>query len=338
MLEFLVALTIGQVPQAPRPPQAPPIAKVALPTYADQRAKAIAQGKPFVVFVRCPARKIEGCVTVEVDHLNGYDSGPNIVVGVPNDTLGQGCAGTLHASATDSQIRQLAGIEVRRLSLPFFQRRQDRKTADDKPNARQLPTWFSKDAVRYEPAKWTQSVYKTATTDAPMWNNVHSWGDGGRIDRVPLSLIDSKWRSPGGLDLVKGWASDRYVYLPSNPNEGVELIGVQNSFIGEDESGYVRSKQGERAYVRSFAVGTWFADVLSNNGDVFEVRFSEKMDDGWKFTATTVNAKARPKGYATVPSDACAKCHSQAGSGQYSAAFIPGGDNVFSFPFAGIEK
>ncbi len=330
-------LTVAQ-PVAPKPPQAPPVAieKIAKPkvakAYADFRAEAIAAGKPIVIFVRCEPRPVAGAVLCRVDHLDGYDSGPNIVIGMPDSRVGMRWKATLERDATDAQIRrEIGGTQTR---LPFFRLRAS--IADDSQSSdRQLPDWFPREAERYSSAKWTQVAYKTATGTTPH-NTVHAFGDGGRIDKWPISLLDTKWQSPGGLEFAHGWKSERYKYLPSPAVEGVTNATLANGvLVSDDKSG----SQVERIITRKYADGSWFADVLRNNdGDIFEIRIAEKEDGAWKRYVAFRDAANRPRGYSPVMANACARCHDQAGAGSYASARIPGGDGVLSDPIARLEN
>ena len=57
------------------PPQQPP-------TYAEQYANALKDGKPLVVWVGQPARSLPGCVSVTAEQFPGADA-VAVVVGVP---------------------------------------------------------------------------------------------------------------------------------------------------------------------------------------------------------------------------------------------------------------
>lgn len=112
--------------QAPKPPVAPPIAveKVAPPkavkSYAEYRTEAIGKNLPIVIFVRCQDRPIAGAVTVRVDHLAGYDSGPNIVIGVPDAGVGMRWKATLERDASDAAIRREIGGSTQSMRLAPF--------------------------------------------------------------------------------------------------------------------------------------------------------------------------------------------------------------------------
>lgn len=335
MFSFLTVamFAVAQPAIAPRPPQAPPIAITpkAVKQYADYRSEAIAAGLPIVIFVRCEPRPIAGAVVCRVDHLQGYDSGPNIVIGVPDSRVGMRHKATLERDASDAAIRRELQVTQSRLPFPLL---RGKRTADDSEN-RQLSVWEELGAVRYDSAKWTQVAYKTATGEVNA-NNVHAFGDTGRIDRWPVALLDTKWHSPGGLELVDGWTSERYKFLPSPAVEQVELVTMPNGQLAGD---YSSGKQKERLIVRKYVDGSWFVERLRNaDGVVFEDRVSEKEDGEWKHYVAFSDPSARPSRYSPIASNKCAGCHEQAGRGVYAGARNPGGDRVFSDPFLTLEK
>lgn len=53
------------------------------PTYAEQHAKALKEGKPLVVFVGQPAKPVAGCVCVACDTFPDV-TGAAVVVGLPD--------------------------------------------------------------------------------------------------------------------------------------------------------------------------------------------------------------------------------------------------------------
>lgn len=55
------------------------------PTYAEQYAKAVREGKPLVVWVGQPARPVTGCVGVRWDEFPGVGA-EAVVIGVPAGT------------------------------------------------------------------------------------------------------------------------------------------------------------------------------------------------------------------------------------------------------------
>lgn len=302
---------------APRPPQAPPVAvspPKATRTYADYRSEAIAKGLPIVIFVRCPERPIAGAVTVRVDHLDGYDSGPNIVIGVPDAAVGMKWKATLERDASDAAIRR--ELVVTQTRLPFFKSLRERRTADDSvPNARQLPAWFPKEAKRYHHAEYTQAIYIL--------------NDQRVIEPIHRTRLERKWQFPGGLDSVDGWASDLYAFVPNEAKAYQAFMPVKNSF------GHY---QNEIGWKRDYPSGSWFADVLSKDGDVFEIRVREKQDGQWASYVAFRDARKYPDGYISVSSRKCAECHNQAGTGEYGVGLVSGSDTVLSDPFAGLES
>lgn len=319
MLSILTVamLSIAQ-PIAPKPPQAPPVAieRITMPrakTYADYRAEAVAAGLPIVIFVRCEPRPIAGAVVCRVDHLDGYNSGPNIVIGVPDARVGMRWKATLERDASDAAVRR--ELQVTQTRLPFFKSLRDRRTADDKPNAGSLPDWFPKEAKRYQHAEYTQAIYIL--------------NDQRVIEPIHRTRLERKWQFPGGLDNVDGWASDLYAFIPDEAKEYQAFMPVKNSF------GYY---QNEIGWKRDYPSGSWFADVLSKDGNIFEIRVREKQDGVWASYVAFRDAGNLPSGYMPVSSRKCAECHSQAGTGEYGVGLVSGSDTVISDPFTALEK
>ena len=165
------------------------------------------------------------------------------------------------------------------------------------------------DAVRYESAKNTQSIFRL---------------DERRVIRaVPRTELEEKWQVPGGLVGVKGWRSDLYFRAVAGGEQYKAFIPVQNGL------GYFQNEVG---YVRRYDDGTEFYDVLSNtkSGKVFEVRLREKVQGVWAFRVPYRNEDVRPAGYKGVTR--CNSCHSQAGTGSYGTGLMPGGDGTISQP------
>lgn len=101
---ILTALLIGQVPQAPRPPQAPPVTK-----YLDYTAGcklAVQQDNPLITFVGCPVRNVPsyGPIPCGTSTLPGYTA-PCIVVSLPDGAGWLQWRATLPATASDAEIR-----------------------------------------------------------------------------------------------------------------------------------------------------------------------------------------------------------------------------------------
>ena len=176
---------------------------------------------------------------------------------------------------------------------------------------------YPKAAVRYEPAKNTQSIFRYTGSDAP------------QIRRVPRTDLERKWQVPGGMEGITGWRSDLYAVAVSGSKQYGAYLPVLNS------SGYFQNEYG---YARTYADGTQFFDVLSNKstGRVFELRERRKVDGQWANHVLYRDEEARPAGYSGLRVG-CNACHNQAGTGSYGVGLIPGGDGVLSQPFIGLD-
>ena len=169
---------------------------------------------------------------------------------------------------------------------------------------------------RYKPARYTQSIYTTGG-----FVNHH-------IDPVPRTRLEEKWLVPGGLVGVHGWRSDLYAYAWTKDSMGG--IGIPN------EAGGLQFNRGHR---REISDGSYFVDVLSYKGKVFEHRIREKQDGKWDSYIAFKDVSARPPGYTGLHGAKCASCHDAAGTGaSYGGAIIPGGDTVLSLPFDLLES
>jgi hypothetical protein len=73
------------------------------PTYPEQYARALKEGKPLVVWVGQPTRKVDGCVTVGSDSFPGIGS-PAVVVGLPTGD-GKLARVDLPGEPTDAAVR-----------------------------------------------------------------------------------------------------------------------------------------------------------------------------------------------------------------------------------------
>jgi hypothetical protein len=154
--------------------------------------------------------------------------------------------------------------------------------------------------------------------------------DGGMIDRMPRAANEAKYQAPGGMVGIEGWRSDLYKFVPEQPRGWVGFISVKQ---GPPLAGY----QSEYGFRRSYPDGTYFADVLSYRGKVFEARIREKKDGQWESYVAYKDASARPPGYHGLKQN-CASCHQDTGTGNYGAALVAGGDTVISDPFPELER
>ena len=316
-LILLTAFVAVAQPQSPRPPQAPPVAvekinppkatisKVAAMSddYNTHRARAVEKGMPLIVFIRMEKRPVVGAIVCRVDHLSGYDSGPSIVIGVPDKKLGMIWRATLTTDATDAEIRK----EIGPAPLPFFKtlrEKREQRIADDSDIKRQLP--FLSDMEPYTTAKRVQFSFRR-------WS--------GFISSVPRSQAKEEWNVAGGLLGVSGWSS--LLYKKANARE----------YLGYHPDGAI-------TWQRSYADGAIFAEVLRNdNGTVFEVRYAEKQDGQWDRHVAYRNSSAYPSGYTPVKSSACVSCHAKSGETLYGGSpAVPGGDTILSDPISRVES
>ena len=98
-------------PPLPAEPPAPPDPLLAAWTLAAK------EKKPLVIFVDLPARTIPGCRSVALPSLNGKSAKTVHVLVDPR--ADSGVTLMLPADATDSQIRQAAGLEASPTATPF---------------------------------------------------------------------------------------------------------------------------------------------------------------------------------------------------------------------------
>lgn len=326
MLEALLlsALTLGQTFDV-KPGfsvKAAPVAqaKDEYPDYSEAYTQALKLNKPLVVYVGYPVLKpLDGeWLAAHVDHLRGYKT-PSVVVAVPRD-------GELYYRAdfdeapSAATIRRVIGKGVERMSAAPF--RGQPLSADDNQSSRSGWVWSDADIPEYmEPyhrSRFTQRIAVTNGRDT--------------ITPVDRSSLEEKWRVPGGMVGIKGWASRLYSWAPQR--RWVGNIGVLNSF------GYIQQNRGWKA---EYEVGSEFLDVLENtsSGEVFEVRKAVKTADGWQRFVTYRAPEHRPHGYAGPRGLDCRGCHEgpdRPGTGGYAAGLISGADTIFSVPVPELEQ
>lgn len=344
MLSILTVamLSVAQPAIAPKPLQAPPVAieRITLPkakTYADYRAEAIAAGLPIVIFVRCESRPVAGAVVCRVDHLDGYDSGPNIVIGVPDAKVGMRYKTTLPADATDTQIRREIGVTQSR--LPFFKALRDRRIADAEIPA--SGRWYTESETAKVKEMWpkglpvpegikfywqTKLSQRIAVTDNRASN---AWYHEDRDDvftNAPTSFNpnkhDPRWAAPGGLLGVSDWESYTAATFPDQLRVWKQPVPIANGGIIDG------------AILWEYPPGTTFADLLVSKGKPFELRYREKKADGqWDSYVAWKDVQARPDGYFGA-GQKCSTCHNLAGASEQYGITVRGKDTVFSFlPF-----
>jgi len=298
---------LAALPPEPPLPSVPAPKPDSFPHYDDVPKRGL-----LATFSGVTPRKIAGLASCRTEGLPGTD-GPCIVVSRDNIWVE-----TLPATASDEQIRRAAGLEVRRSALPFVQRAIARR--DDRVWRRVSVLLGMKP---YRRARFTQSIFTLS---------------GRRVTQPVLRTeLDEKWNIPGGLVGIKGWQSELYRSVPSvDVKKG--FISVLNGFTARDFDGSIYAvRQDEVGWKRNYADGTMFADVLSTDRGVFEVRLAEKQGGKWERYVAWSDADAAPQGYVRPRRAECAACHDQAGTGSYGAALIPGGDTVLSEPFENLE-
>ena len=338
MPSFLLALILAQgPPSVPSPPSVPTMEKY--PRYACQKS-------PCVVFVRCPPRSIAGASVYHEPDGFTDTSGAAIIVSpdgvhridLPASASNEAIMAALRSDGPRAGTAQVtgtwqpAGWGVSRQASPFD---APAVIADGDNMFRRLrnddlrATLAS--MVRYEPARFTQRVFNRTETKP--------------VDR---NTLEAKWRVPGGLTNAHGWSSVLYKYIPKGGEvwRGDIQVFANNYWmtidgqlvLGEDGKAK-KSYQTETAWQRRYPDGTVFADVLANSdNEIFAVRFAEKVDGAWDRYTPYKNRRAEPLGYVQPSSKQCVECHSQAGTGGYGDAWIPGGDTVISEPFAQFER
>lgn len=335
---------VAQPPIAPKPPMAPPVAieRIASPKatkeYPQYRAEAIAAGLPIVIFVRCEPRPIAGAVVCRVDHLAGYDSGPNIVIGVPDAKVGMRWKATLERDASDAAIRR--ELQVTQTRLPFFKSLRDRRTADGDG----IPAsgrWYTEAETANVAKMWPKDVpmpeglkfyWQTKLSQRIAVTNERPSNDWYHEDRddvfanAPTSFNpnkhDPRWVAPGGLVGLHGWESFTATIMPSTPRTWSQPVPIANG-------GTIPG-----AILWEYPAGTTFSDLLVSDGKPFELRYREKGTDGqWESYVAWKDASARPDGYVGAGKK-CATCHDLSGNSEQYGITIRGKDTVFSYlPF-----
>lgn len=332
---------VAQPAVAPKPPMAPPIAieRLAIPkatkSYAEYRAEAITANRPIVIFVRCEPRPVAGAVVCRVDHLDGYDSGPNIVIGVPDAKVGMRWKATLERDASDAAIRR--ELQVSRMAVPFFRPRASIADGDIPASGR----WYTQDETSKVAAMWpkdmpmpdglkfywqTKLSQRIAVTNGSPSNDWYHEDRDDVFANAPTSFNpnkhDPRWAAPGGLVGVNSWESYTSMIMPSTPRTWVQPVPIANGGIIPG------------GVLWEYPIGTSFSDLLVSNGKPFELRYREKRSDGqWDSYVAWKDASARPTGYVGA-GQRCAACHDLAGASEQYGITVRGKDGTFSYlPF-----
>lgn len=295
-------------------------------------AQCRSDGIPFVTFVGTPSRKVSGLVSVFAGSLS--DGTKNAIIVSTDGRDGR----WLKSDATDSQIRQAAGLEQPMRAPPFApsSSRQGLQTADGNPpwlsvgeQNRLMNLWPKSkpglsDGMRFY--KQTQKSQRIAITDerpSLRWYHVlqHDVYSNAPTDLNPNS-VKPHWRVPGGLHNVEGWESYTAAYIPEGgvvETQGRPIVGAGRLLPG---------------YVWSYPDGTIFSDLLVKDGKAFELRIRAKDGSQWDSYVAFRDKTAAPIGYHGVGKK-CSECHdSGPGSSEQYGITVRGSDTVFSFnPF-----
>lgn len=282
--------------------------------YLESANRAVAENKPLVIFVGQEPRLVPGSVTVRVDSLDGYRA-PAVVTAYPD---GRGWLTVPEA-------------EVSRSAVPFG------KSIEAGPTARRegkpwLPVW-EQDRLRqmwpkaipsdgfvfYKQTEHSQRIAITSETPTNQWYHFtqdDNWGN------APPSLNpnrrDRRWVAPGGLYGVDGWQSFTAAHIPGEVRTWTQPLPIANGGI---------IPGGKRW---AFPDGTVFADLLTKDGEPFELRMREKSGGRWDSFVAWSDRSQAPAGYHGAGRK-CAECHDGAGSSEQYGILVRGCDTVFSF-------
>lgn len=273
----------------------------------------IDETKPYVLFVGRELKTVPGYQSVRDD--NYMREGVFLVM------PGRKFHVLYHDDHTKAHenVLMLSGQGVSQPAVPFglFAKR---RIVDD--NIKVSGRWPSMGRLagmeRYQPFELTQSIFKYV-------NNPN-----GIIRGVNRSATEAKYQVPGGLLGVSGWRSELY-RTKIRAVERPAFIGVKN-----DSNNY----QNEVAFLRSYPDGAEFDDVLINisTNRVFEHRVAQKVDGKWERFVAYRDSTQAPPGYVAPRSKDCSSCHKDAASGGYGVGLAPGGDEIFSDPFASFPN
>ncbi len=316
---LLFAATAHAQPQAPTPPQAPPVIVVddaqpkAALTYAQGCAESLRTGKDLIVYVGGLKSKPSSYgVVCERAWIDGYPE-KCIVYARP------AANGEIHwIRTTDEHGKVIPEKAVKPAASPFSESSSREPSqaaiADDSrfyANGRwQDGLAFLNDLEPYQSAKRVQQTFRR-------WS-----GFIGSVDRLS---VKPEWRIAGGLVGVNGWGNQLF----RTPN-----LRQVTTLIRQDES----DSSSAVTWWRNYPSGATFADVLHNDdGRIFEVRVAEKHGVQWERYVAFRDVSARPHGYESLTRSQCANCHNQAGNSAYADSAIPGADTIISDPIEPVE-
>lgn len=299
---------------------------VPVPTLDQGYAESIRTGKPLVTFVGMKSfvggtSLAKDAVVCEADSLGSEYPAKCVTIGVPSGrrvywfrTLENPTTNLIWVAISQSNGPGPGreSLKARPFAWPLPSARHD----DDLMAAGPWPydLEFPSEMKRYKRAEMTQRIAVTNDRDT--------------IEPVSRLQLDAKWHQSGGMLGIDDFRSDLYRYLPEPPKVWVGDIAVLNSF------GHYQNNRGWKA---QFPDGSKFLDVLSKDGDVFEIRERKKEEGRWQSAIVYENEKARPIGY-TGLNVSCNSCHKEAGQGGYAVGLAPGGDGVLSVGFKSLER
>lgn len=308
MLSFLLAAMTAQVPvDVPFIPMVPEPQDVKpWPSYAQLIAQAIRENRPLVVGIRCVPIIPNGYLGIQLDYVEPREPS-SLAIGIPKN-------GTLHRldlppSSSVLDVRRAVEAwkgKVSREAAPFAE-----PDDSDPP----WPVGLDKPyMIRYKRARFTQRIAVTNGRDS--------------ITPVPRTSLEMKWQVPGGTQGIQGVRSDLYKYVAPDSTRWIGDIPVWNG----------SNFQNNRGWKRELAPGSFYADVLSKDGVVFEVRYLDREKDRWVPHIAYRDHAARPAGYVSLKTRQCAECHQAAGTGGYATGLVSGGDFILSDPFPALER
>ncbi len=330
---MLAAMLIALIPAQEYPvalDEAYPVVqpqKKATPTYAQMSAKAIKDSSSFAVLVAGEKRLL----SVPVHECATYGT-----IKEPATVLCIGDGKALHcfrvnANLTDTEVTaELRRLErqVRQPAAPFDKSGNTARPDDS--------VWLSREDSDAIKAAWPKTLAFPSTLrfyELPRRYQSLTTMNNGRTklrDIEHLHDHSATLALSGGMEKLSGWRSVKGLAIP----EG-KAVHVW------EENTDVRAFALVPRWRWSFPVGTVAYDALFNteSGKAFEIRTSEKADDGWAYRVAFRDKDQYPRGYQGAIGKACRECHSQPASvvdvpGQIYRHVVWGDDERFSWrPF-----
>jgi hypothetical protein len=129
------------------------------------------------------------------------------------------------------------------------------------------------------------------------------------------------WAVPGGMDNLRGWHALKACVIPGAVKIWTEDVNVPAARFPLPQHRW------------AFPDGTVFADLLTYDGKLFELRTLKKVDGQWQRRVEHQNKDHAPPGYKGA-GKACVDCHSRAGASEQYGITVRGSDGVFTWaPF-----